>query len=41
MLYAYRVHIVFTSAHFMHLQASYLWISHWYYRSVTGSSLPF
>ena len=40
-LYAYRVHIVFTGTHFMHLQTSYLWISHLNYRSVKGQSLPF
>ena len=39
MLYAYRVHIVFTDAHFMHLQISYLWISHLNYRSVKDLSL--
>jgi len=42
MLYAYRVHIVFTGAHFMHLQTyPYLWISHLNYRSVKDLSLPF
>ena len=41
-LYAYRVHIVFTGTHFMHLQTyPYLWISHLNYRSVKDLSLPF